>query len=102
MVQSNVLLRDRAAACSLFLPLFNELHEAVEEVVAVLGAGGGFGVVLDREDRLALDLQPLEPIRAKGFEEPVPVYHVLAAKPRSFRTRRRGVEGVETTSFSID
>jgi predicted ATPase/class 3 adenylate cyclase len=46
--------------------------------------------------RGVFDFHPLEPIHAKGFEEPVPVYRVLAARPRSFRTRRRGVEGVET------
>lgn len=41
------------------------------------------------------DLQPLEPIEAKGFPELVPVYRVLRAKERSFRTRSRGVEGLE-------
>lgn len=46
--------------------------------------------------RGVFDLQPLEPIEAKGFAEPVPVYQVFRAKARSFRTRRRGVEGVET------
>ena len=42
------------------------------------------------------DLEPLEPIRVKGFTEPIHVYQVLKAKPRSFRTRRYGVEGIET------
>jgi class 3 adenylate cyclase/tetratricopeptide (TPR) repeat protein len=46
--------------------------------------------------RGVFDFQPLEPIRAKGFMEVIPVYRVLRRKPRSFRTRRRGVEGVET------
>jgi len=46
--------------------------------------------------RGVFDLQALEPIQAKGFDEPVPVYRVLAARARSFRTRRRGVQGVET------
>jgi predicted ATPase/class 3 adenylate cyclase len=46
--------------------------------------------------RGVFDLQPLDPIRAKGFDEPVPVYRVLGARPRSFRTRRRGIEGIET------
>ena len=52
--------------------------------------------------RGVFDVQPLEPIRVKGFAEPVPVYVVLAAKPRSFRTRRRGVEGVETRMIGRD
>jgi class 3 adenylate cyclase/tetratricopeptide (TPR) repeat protein len=46
--------------------------------------------------RGAFDLKPLEPVSPKGYEEPVPVYRVLGAKERSFKTRRRGVEGVET------
>ena len=46
--------------------------------------------------RGVFDFQPLEAIPAKGFPEPVPVYRVLRRKTRSFRTRRRGVEGVET------
>ncbi len=46
--------------------------------------------------RGVFDLQPLQPVQAKGFAEPVPVYQALRAKTRSFRTRRRGVEGIET------
>ena len=46
--------------------------------------------------RGVFDFQPLEPVQARGFAEPVPVYRVLRRKTRSFRTRRRGVEGVET------
>ena len=46
--------------------------------------------------RGVFDLQALEPIQAKGFAEPVPVYRVLAARARSFRTQRRGVQGVAT------
>jgi len=37
-----------------------------------------------------------EPIEAKGFDRPVPVYLVLGVKPRAFRVRTRGVEGIET------
>jgi predicted metalloprotease len=43
-------LRDQFGAAGDF-----EVDEAREEVVAVLRAGRGLGVVLDREDRLALD-----------------------------------------------
>ena len=46
--------------------------------------------------RGVFDLQPLEPLLVRGFNEPVPIYNVLRSKPRSFRTRRRGVEGVDT------
>ncbi len=52
--------------------------------------------------RGVFDVQPLDPIQAKGFEEPVPVYRVLRRKARSFRTRRRGVEGVETRMIGRD
>jgi predicted ATPase len=52
--------------------------------------------------RGVFDFQPLDPIVAKGFPEPVPVYRVLRRKPRAFRTRRRGVEGVETRMIGRD
>jgi len=41
-------------------------------------------------------LEQLDPIRAKGFPESVPVYRVLRAKPRAFYRGMRLVEGVET------
>lgn len=46
--------------------------------------------------RGVFDFQPLSPVQARGFADPVPVYRVIRRKTRSFRTRRRGVEGVET------
>ena len=52
--------------------------------------------------RGVFDLTALPPIEAKGFAEPVAVYRVLRRKPRSFRTRRRGVEGVETRMIGRD
>ncbi len=42
------------------------------------------------------DFEPLEPIQAKGFAEPIQVYRVLRAKERPFYRGMRGVEGVET------
>jgi class 3 adenylate cyclase/predicted ATPase len=42
------------------------------------------------------DFEPLDPIQAKGFPEPVQVYRVLRAKPHPFYRGMRGVEGVET------
>lgn len=44
----------------------------------------------------AFDVEAQMPIRAKGFHEPVPVYLVRRAKPRTFRTISRAVRGVET------
>jgi class 3 adenylate cyclase/tetratricopeptide (TPR) repeat protein len=46
--------------------------------------------------RGVFDVEPLEPIVAKGFAEPVPIYVVKQAKPRAFRIPSRGVEGVDT------
>lgn len=48
-----------------------------------------------RHIRGVFDLEPHDPISARGFSNPVPVYRVLRAKERSFRSRRRGVEGIE-------
>ena len=42
------------------------------------------------------DFLPLKPITAKGFNEPVDVYQVIAAKKRALRTYTLGVEGIET------
>lgn len=50
-----------------------------------------------RHVRGVFDVEPLEPIKAKGFDQPVPVYLVQRTKPRAFRLRTRGVEGVETS-----
>jgi class 3 adenylate cyclase/tetratricopeptide (TPR) repeat protein len=49
-----------------------------------------------RHVRGVFDVEPQESITLKGFDESVPVYRVLRAKPRSFRLYTRGVEGVET------
>lgn len=55
-----------------------------------------------RHIRGVFDFLPLEPVMVRGFPEPVPIYRVLRRKPRSFRTRRRGVEGVETRMVGRD
>ena len=49
-----------------------------------------------RHVRGVFNVDSLEPITAKGFPEPVPVYLVRELKPRAFRVQTRGVEGVET------
>jgi class 3 adenylate cyclase/tetratricopeptide (TPR) repeat protein len=46
--------------------------------------------------RGVFDMMALAPVEAKGFAEPVPVYRVQRAKPRSFRTHKRGIDSVET------
>lgn len=42
------------------------------------------------------EIEPLPPVVAKGFPEPVKVYLVKGSRPREFRNRTRGVEGVVT------
>jgi len=49
-----------------------------------------------RHVRGVFNVEPQEPITAKGFPEPVQVYLVKEIKPRAFRVQTRGVEGVET------
>jgi class 3 adenylate cyclase/tetratricopeptide (TPR) repeat protein len=49
-----------------------------------------------RHVRGVFNVEPIDPISAKGFPEPVPVYLVREIKPRAFRVQTRGVEGVET------
>jgi class 3 adenylate cyclase/tetratricopeptide (TPR) repeat protein len=55
-----------------------------------------------RHVRGAFDLQPLDPITVKGKPEPLQVYLVTAAKRRSFRAHKRGVEGIETRMVGRD
>lgn len=39
---------------------------------------------------------PHDPVRVRGRKEPVECYVILSAKPRAFRMKARGIEGVET------
>lgn len=55
-----------------------------------------------RHIRGIFDIEPLEPISAKGFDQQVPVYQVLGVKPRSLRRYTRGVEGIETRMVGRD
>jgi len=49
-----------------------------------------------RHIRGIFEVAALDPILVKGKSEPVKVYVVRSAKPRSFKLPTRGVEGVET------
>jgi class 3 adenylate cyclase/tetratricopeptide (TPR) repeat protein len=42
------------------------------------------------------------PLQLKGWEEPVLTYLVIQPKPRAFRVRSRGIEGVETRMIGRD
>jgi class 3 adenylate cyclase/tetratricopeptide (TPR) repeat protein len=52
--------------------------------------------------RGAFEVESLPAIEAKGFPQPIAVYRVLAARPRTFRTFTRGVEGIETSLIGRD
>lgn len=49
-----------------------------------------------RHIRSVFDVQPLPPLSVKGKPEPIEVYLVRGARPRTFETVGRGVQGVQT------
>jgi ABC-type oligopeptide transport system substrate-binding subunit/class 3 adenylate cyclase len=55
-----------------------------------------------RHVRGVFDVQLLEPITAKGFDQPVQVYQVLRTKTRPLPIPVRGVEGIETCMVGRD
>src|ERR1043166_2428674 len=60
-VRSIVTAREKSAArTSSLLPLVHHLHEIAEQVERVVGAGGGFGVVLDGDGGLAAVAETFE------------------------------------------
>jgi serine/threonine protein kinase/tetratricopeptide (TPR) repeat protein len=46
--------------------------------------------------RGVFSVHPHDPLRLRGRKEPLEVYVVKSAKPRAFRLKARGIEGVET------
>ena len=52
--------------------------------------------------RSQFDIEPQEPITAKGFSEPQAAYLVIRAKPRRFLQTPRGVAGVATRMIGRD
>jgi len=55
-----------------------------------------------RHVRGIFEVKPQEPVVVSGEEEGVPAYVILRAKPRAFRMRTRGVEGIETHMVGRD
>ena len=76
------------------------MGEVVNLAVRIESAAPPGGLLIShntyRHVRGVFNVEPQEPISAKGFPEPVPVYLVKEIKPRAFRVQTRGVEGVET------
>jgi class 3 adenylate cyclase len=73
---------------------------AVNLAARLEGAAPAGGLLVShdtyRHIRGVFDVEPWEPLKVKGFDEPVHVYRILGTKPRAFRSYTRGVEGVET------
>jgi serine/threonine protein kinase/tetratricopeptide (TPR) repeat protein len=74
---------------------------ATVNVARRLGQAAPGGSLLISHDTYAhvrgiFDVRELELLNVKGHAEPVRTYVVERAKPRAFRLRTRGVEGVET------
>lgn len=65
---------------------------------------GGLRISQDtwRHVRGIFDVKTQPPITVKGIEEPIVSYLVTRAKPRAFRTRTRGIEGVVTRMVGRD
>lgn len=55
-----------------------------------------------RHVRGIFEFEPLPPLEAKGFEEPIQVYLVVGSRPKAFRTKTRGVEGITTRMIGRD
>jgi class 3 adenylate cyclase/tetratricopeptide (TPR) repeat protein len=76
------------------------MGEAVNIAKRVESAAPPGGLLITHNTYLhvrgVFEVEQREPIKAKGFDEPIQVYLVLGIKPRAFRVRVRGVEGVET------
>jgi class 3 adenylate cyclase/tetratricopeptide (TPR) repeat protein/predicted Ser/Thr protein kinase len=79
---------------------FTATGEAVNFAGRIQQSAHEGGVLVSHETyrhvRGVFDVQAPEALKVKGRAEPVEVYRVLRAKPRAFRVRTRGVEGVET------
>lgn len=79
---------------------FDMLGDSVNLASRLQSAAPVGGVLISQDTyrhvRGAFDLQALDPITVKGKPEALQVYRVTAAKLRSFRTRKRGVEGIDT------
>ncbi|MCA1635592.1 MAG: protein kinase [Acidobacteria bacterium] len=79
---------------------FSATGEAVNLAGRIQQAAHSGGVFVShdtyRHVRGVFDVQAPESLQIKGRAEPVEVYRVLCAKPRAFRVRTRGIEGIET------
>ncbi len=79
---------------------FTAMGDTVNTASRLEHAAPRGGILISRDTyrhvRGLFEVEPLEPIRVKGKAEPIPVYLVHGARPRTFRMYSRGVMGVET------
>ena len=79
---------------------FTATGEAVRLAARLQQSAPPGGVLIShdtyRHVRGVFNVQPPESLAFEGRPEAVEVYRVMSAKPRAFRVRTRGVEGVET------
>ena len=85
---------------------YSAMGDAVNMAARMQTAAPPNGVLIThdtyRQIRGKFDVEPQQPVRVKGYSEPVQTYVVRRAKPLAFPLRDRGVEGVSTRMIGRD
>jgi class 3 adenylate cyclase len=85
---------------------YTALGDTINTVSRLQLAAPVGGVLVSHETyRLVIglfDMQPVEAIEAKGKSGPLQAYQVYGVEPRTFRQRRRGLEGIVTRMVGRD
>ncbi len=85
---------------------YTAMGDAVNVAARLQQAAPAGGILIShdtcRHVRGLFDLQSLDPIQVKGKDEPLRVYLLQRARPRTFHAAARGVEGVRTRMVGRD